>query len=89
MASFLFWSTSRTESQIIQESKTFWIFFVDYSIIDAKLSFVWLNHCYLMHSKRGEPSLGGWSDKQNLGNVPATLQYLYFDQQSEKTLQAF
>ena len=40
-----------------------------------------------MHSKKGEPSLRGWSDKQILGNTLATLQYFYFDQQSEKTLQ--
>ena len=42
-----------------------------------------------MHSKRGEPSLHGWSDKQTSGNVSANLQYFYFDQQSEKILQAF
>ena len=42
-----------------------------------------------MHSKRGEPSLHGWPDKQISGNVSATLQYFYFDQQSEKILQAF
>ena len=42
-----------------------------------------------MHSKRGEPNLYGWSDKQILGNVSAILQYFYFDQQSEKILQAF
>ena len=42
-----------------------------------------------MHSKRDEPSLHGWSDKQILGNVLATLQYFYFDQQNEKTLQEF
>ena len=39
-----------------------------------------------MHSKRGEPSLHGW---QISGNVSATLQHFYFDQQSEKILQAF
>ena len=42
-----------------------------------------------MHSKRSETSLHGWSDKQILGKVSATLQYFYFDQQSEKILQAF
>ena len=42
-----------------------------------------------MLSERGEPSLHGWSDKQFLGNVSATLQYFNFDQQSEKILQAF
>ena len=42
-----------------------------------------------MHSKRGEPSLHGWPDKQISGNVSATLQYFYFDQQSEKFIQAF
>ena len=43
-----------------------------------------------MHCKRGEPSLHGWPDKQISGNVsPATLQFFYFDQQSEKILQAF
>ena len=42
-----------------------------------------------MHSKRGEPSLHGWPDKQISGNVSATLQHFYFDQQSEKILQAF
>ena len=42
-----------------------------------------------MHSKREEPSLHSRSDKQILGNVSATLQYFYFDQQSEKILQAF
>ena len=42
-----------------------------------------------MHSKRGDPSLRGWSDKKNLGNVSATLQYFYFDQQSEKIIQWF
>ena len=40
-----------------------------------------------MHSKWDEPSLHGWSDKQILGNVLATLQYFYFDQQ--KALQEF
>ena len=42
-----------------------------------------------MYSKRGEPSLHGWLDKQISGNVSATLQHFYFDQQSEKILQAF
>ena len=42
-----------------------------------------------MHSKRSEPSLHGWPDKQIPGNVSATLQHIYFDQQSEKALQAF
>ena len=42
-----------------------------------------------MHSKRGEPSLHDWPDKQISGNVSATLQHFYFDQQSEKILQAF
>ena len=51
-----------------------------------------------MHSKRGEPSLHDWPDKQILGNVSATLkhfnvsaslQHFYFDQQSAKILQAF
>ena len=37
-----------------------------------------------MLSERGEPSLHGWSDKQFLGNVSATLQYFNFDQQSER-----
>ena len=36
-----------------------------------------------MYSKRGEPSLHGWLDKQISGNVSATLQHFYFDQQSE------
>ena len=39
-----------------------------------------------MHSKRGEPSLQCWSDKQILSNVSATLQDFYFGQQSEKVL---
>ena len=42
-----------------------------------------------MHSKSGEPSLHGWPDKQSSGNVSANLKYFYFDQQSEKILQAF
>ena len=42
-----------------------------------------------MHSKRGEPNLHGGPDKQTSGNVSATLQHFYFDQQSEKILQAF
>ena len=42
-----------------------------------------------MHSKRGEPSLHGWPDKQISGNASAALQHFYFDQQSEKILQAF
>ena len=42
-----------------------------------------------MHSKRGEPSLHGWPDKQISGNVSAALQHFYFDQQSETILQAF
>ena len=42
-----------------------------------------------MNSRRGEPSLHGWPEKQIPGNVPAALQYFYFDQQSEKILQAF
>ena len=42
-----------------------------------------------MHSRRGEPRLHGLSDIQMLGNVLTTLQYFYFDQQSEKILQAF
>ena len=42
-----------------------------------------------MHSKRGEPSLHGWPEKQISGNVSATLQGFYFDQQNEKILQAF
>ena len=64
-------------------------FFVYYSIIDAKLFFLWLNHYYLMHLKMRELSLDGWSDKQILGNVLATLQYFYFDQQIEKIPLAF
>ena len=42
-----------------------------------------------MYWKRGEPSLHGWPDKQISGNVSATLHHFYFDQQSEKILQAF
>ena len=42
-----------------------------------------------MHWKRGEPSLHGWLDKQILGNISAILQHFYFDQQSEKVIQAF
>ena len=42
-----------------------------------------------MQWKRDEPSLHGWPDKQISGNVSATLQHFYFDQQSEKILQAF
>ena len=42
-----------------------------------------------MHLKKTEPSLHGWSNKQISGNVSATLQHFYFDQQSEKILQAF
>ena len=42
-----------------------------------------------MHSKRGGPSLHGWPEKQISGNVSTTLQHFYFDQQSEKILQAF
>ena len=41
-----------------------------------------------MYSKRGEPSLHGWLDKQ-ISGVSATLQHFYFDQQIEKILQAF
>ena len=32
-------------------------FFIEYSIINAKLFFVKLSLCYLMYSKGGEPSL--------------------------------
>ena len=39
--------------------------------------------------QKGEPSLHGWPDKQISGNVSATLQHFYFDQQSEKILQVF
>ena len=41
--------------------------------------------------KWGEPSLHGWSEieTKNLGNVSSALQHFYFDQQSEKILQAF
>ena len=42
-----------------------------------------------MHSKSGEPSLHGWPDKPISSNVSATLQHFYFDQQSDKILQAF
>ena len=42
-----------------------------------------------MHSKRGEPILNGWPDKQISDNVSATLQHFYFDQQNENILQAF
>ena len=42
-----------------------------------------------MDSKRDGPSLHGWPNKQILGNTSATLQHFYFDQQSEKILQAF
>ena len=42
-----------------------------------------------MHSRKGEPNLHGWSDVQISGNILTTLQYFYFDQQSEKILQAF
>ena len=42
-----------------------------------------------MHWKRGESSLHGWLDKQILGNISAILQHFYFDQQSEKVIQAF
>ena len=42
-----------------------------------------------MHSKRGEPSLHVWPDKQISGSVSAILEHFYFDQQSEKILQAF
>ena len=42
-----------------------------------------------MHSKRCGPSLHGWPEKQISGNVSATLQHFYLDQQSEKILQAF
>ena len=42
-----------------------------------------------MHSKRGEPSLHGWPDKQISGNASAAFQNFYFDQQREKILQAF
>ena len=54
-------------------------FFVGYRITDAKLLFV-----YLMHSKRGEPSLHSWPDKQISINVSATLQHFYFDQQVKR-----
>ena len=46
-------------------------------------------HCYSMHSKRVEPILHGWSNKQVLDKVSATLPYFYFDQQSKKIFQAF
>ena len=42
-----------------------------------------------MHSKRDEPNLHVWPDKQTLGNVLATLQCFYFDQHSGKILQAY
>ena len=42
-----------------------------------------------MHAKGGEPSLHGWPEKQVSGYVSSILQHLYFDQQSEKILQAF
>ena len=42
-----------------------------------------------MHLKMRELSLDGWSDKQILGNVLATFQYFYFDQQIEKIPLAF
>ena len=35
-----------------------------------------------MHSKRGEPSVHGWPDKQISDNVSATFQHFYFDQQN-------
>ena len=41
-----------------------------------------------MHSKRGEPSLHVWLDKQILGIVSSS-KHFYFDHQSEKILQAF
>ena len=44
------------------------------------------HHCYLMYSKRGEPSLHGWPEKKILGNVSATLPHFYFDQRTEKIL---
>ena len=44
---------------------------------------------YFLYNSWTEPSLHGWPDKQISGNVSATLQYFYFDQQSEKILQAF
>ena len=49
------------------------IFFLDSSIIDAKL--------LLDAFKKGEPSLHGWPDKQ-ISDVSATFQHFYFDQQS-------
>ena len=43
----------------------------------------------MIHSKKGEPSLHGWPDKQISGNISATLQHFYFVQHHEKILQAF
>ena len=43
----------------------------------------------MIQSKRGEPSLHGWPDKQIPGNISATLQHFYFGQHNEEMLQAF
>ena len=42
-----------------------------------------------MHSKRTKYTLHVWPEKQISGNVSASLKHFYFDQQSEKILQAF
>ena len=79
-ATFLFWSTNRRESQIIQESKTFWIFFVDHSITDAKLFFV--NSFIVTWCIQKGVNLYYWSDKQFF----SYLTTFFSDQQSEKIL---
>ena len=55
-APFLFWSLNRREFQIIQESKTFWTFFL-ITILLMLSSYLWNSISYLMHSKKGEPKL--------------------------------
>ena len=71
------------------ESKTFWFFLLIMVLMMLSYFLYNSNHCYLIHLKRGEPSLHGWPNKQILGNTSATFQHFSFDQQSEKILQAF
>ena len=79
MFHFYFDQQTGENNQIIQESKTFY-FFVDYSIIDAKLFFLYnsiiVTWCI---QKRDEPSLHAWQDQLISGNVSATLEHFYFD----------
>ena len=54
------------------------------------LSYFLSNSSLLLDAfKKGEPCLHGWPDKQISGNVSTILQHFYFDEQSEKILEAF